>query len=55
VTTQKYHELLRTAHQHTTEIDDLKKNLSEAQNAIYEERKHLLRVISENDELKGSF
>jgi hypothetical protein len=41
--------------QKDNEIDQLKNALSESQLGIFEERKHVLRLISENDELKGSY
>lgn len=41
--------------QKENESDQLKKALSDSQLAIFEERKHVLRLISENDELKSTF
>ncbi len=53
VSHNQYHEAIRELHQKNIELDDLRKALSEAQTAIFEERKHLLRVIAENDEMKS--
>ncbi len=49
----KFHVLNRTAMQKENEVDQLKKALSDSQLSIFEERKHVLRLISENDELKS--
>lgn len=49
----EHHKLEWELQQRNKEITDLQKSLSESQVYLFEERKQLLKVISENDRLKS--
>lgn len=46
------HKLNWELHKRTQEVHELQKALQDFQQAVYEERKHTLRIVAENDELK---
>ena len=50
---EEYHRLTWELHQRLNEIADLQKALSDAQTFLFEERKQLLKVMAENDDLRG--
>ncbi|ORX45444.1 hypothetical protein BCR36DRAFT_118019 [Piromyces finnis] len=49
---EEYYNLTRELQKKTKEVTDLQKLLSDAQLAIFDERKELLKVLAENDTLK---
>ena len=51
---EDYHRLNWELHQRMSEIADLQRALSDAQSYLFEERKQLLKVIAENDALRGT-
>jgi coiled-coil domain-containing protein 77 len=53
VTHEEQHQLAWELHQRLNEIADLQKSVSDAQTSVFEERKQLLKLIAENDELKS--
>ncbi|ORX87548.1 hypothetical protein BCR32DRAFT_227877 [Anaeromyces robustus] len=52
VSHEEYFNLTRELQKKTKEVTNLQKLLSDAQLAIFDERKQLLKVLAENDELK---
>jgi len=55
VSHEEYFNLTRELQKKTKEVTNLQKLLSDAQLAIFDERKELLRVLAENDALKSKF
>lgn len=53
ISQQEFHKLQWELHQRLNEINDLQQALSDSQTFLFEERKQLLKVIAENDELRG--
>ena len=47
------HQLSWELHKRSKDIVDLQQALSDFQIALFEERKQLLQVVAENDQLKG--
>lgn len=54
VSHEDYHKLAWELHQRMNEIADLQKALSDAQTFLFEERRQLLKVMGENDDLRGT-
>lgn len=50
---EKIHSLEWELFTRTKELEILKNKLSDSNIALFEERKHLLKVVAENDALKG--
>jgi coiled-coil domain-containing protein 77 len=55
VSHEEAHKTVWELHKRTGEIATLQASVSNAQNDLLEERKQLLRVIAENDMLKGGW
>jgi len=55
VSHEEYFNLTRELQKKTKEVTNLQKLLSDAQLAIFDERKELLKVLAENDALKSTF
>ena len=55
VSHEETHKLTWELHKRSKEVSELQQAISDFQIALFDERKHLLRVVSENDQLKGSF
>jgi len=53
VSHEEYFNLTREVQKKTKEVTNLRKLLSDAQLAIFNERNKLLKVLAENDELKS--
>ena len=50
---QESHSLAWEVLKRTKEVDQLQQALSDFQAAVYDERKHILKVVAENDALKS--
>jgi coiled-coil domain-containing protein 77 len=50
---EEHHKLQWQVHRREAEVAELQQALSDAQTQLFDERKQLLRVIAENDELKS--
>lgn len=48
------HRLSWELHKRSQEVLELQKALQDFQAAVFEERKHTLRIVAENDELKST-
>jgi len=55
VSHEEYYNLTRELQKKTKEVTNLQKLLSDAQLAIFDERKELLKILAENDALKSNF
>lgn len=54
VSHEETHQVSWELHKRSREVTELQQALSDFQVALFDERKHLLRVVAENDELKGT-
>jgi hypothetical protein len=54
VSHEETHKVTWELHKRAREVVDLQQALSDFQVALFDERKHLLKVVAENDQLKGN-
>ena len=55
VSHEETHQLSWELHRRSKDVSELQQSLSDFQLALFDERKHLLKVVAENDQLKSTY